>query len=385
MPLLPGQRQRIILDQLRCDGAVETTPLAQQLGVSTVTARRDLDALISRGVARRVHGGAVLAEPELPVTHRTRRPPSPPSTDASTGRFTKPQLSSRRASQIRSSASSSTFARGTQNRLPLYAAADSIVDMDPTTRANRAAWETASQKYVREYDDILAGAAAGTSLFDTERALLKEILAAAPAVVHPQSGHGQDDIALVNAGARHVLGVDYSETTVRAAQSRADDLGANCRYLIAAVPGLPLRDGCADLVYTGKGALIWMPDLNTWAAEMARLLRPGGHLFIHEGHPAVQIWAWDGDEPRIRSDRSYFGRSYVNDTFPGYGAVEWQWTLGQIVTAVVEAGLEVERLEEYAEPFWCGFGLDAAARSGRLPHSFALLARRPTASEKPSQ
>lgn len=61
MPLLPGQRQRLILERLRREGAVETTVLALQLGTSTVTVRRDLDSLIRRGVARRVHGGAVAA------------------------------------------------------------------------------------------------------------------------------------------------------------------------------------------------------------------------------------------------------------------------------------------------------------------------------------
>ena len=55
----------------------------------------------------------------------------------------------------------------------------------------------------------------------------------------------------------------------------------------------------------------------------------------------------------------------------------WQQTLGQIVTAVVRAGLEVRHLEEYAEPFWRMGDIDAAAFRGRLPNSFALLARRP--------
>lgn len=83
-----------------------------------------------------------------------------------------------------------------------------------------------------------------------------------------------------------------------------------------------------------KGALIWRPDLDAWTTEMARLIRPGGHLFIHEGHPATELWTWDLDKPRIRSDRDYFGRSFVR--------------MGDV---------------------------DAAAFRGRLPNSFALLAR----------
>jgi SAM-dependent methyltransferase len=133
----------------------------------------------------------------------------------------------------------------------------------------------------------------------------------------------------------------------------------------------------ADLVYTGKGALIWMPDLKVWAREAARLLRPGGYLFVYEGHPAVPLWTWDEDAPRIRDDRSYFARSHVNDSFPARGATEWQHTLGQVVTAVIAAGLELLSLAEYPEPFWRPGGVSAAAWDGRLPNAYSLLARRP--------
>ncbi|MET8153495.1 class I SAM-dependent methyltransferase [Actinoplanes sp. NPDC049668] len=249
--------------------------------------------------------------------------------------------------------------------------------MDPTTRANQHIWNRASRKHVVEYRDLLAQAAAGTSLFDAERDLLRGILVAGPSVIHLQSGHGLDDVALVNAGAASVVGVDYSEVAVRAAQRRADELAVRCRYVVGAVPGVPLADASADLVYTGKGAVIWMPDLAGWAAEIFRLLRPAGHLFLYEAHPAAPLWTWDEDRPRIRADRGYFHRSHVNDDFPGNGAVEWQWTLGQMVDAVLGAGLELRHLGEYPEPFWRAGGVSAAAWNGRLPNSYSLLARKP--------
>ncbi|MEU6073866.1 class I SAM-dependent methyltransferase [Micromonospora sp. NPDC047074] len=248
--------------------------------------------------------------------------------------------------------------------------------MDATTRANRRAWEAASQKHVREYQALLAEAAAGSSLVEAERDLLRDVLRRSPDVVHWQSGNGTDDVALVQAGAKSVVGVDYSEVAVRAAQRRANELGVACRYIVAALPGAPLADACADLVYTGKGALIWMPDLARWAQDIVRLLRPSGHLFIYEEHPAAPIWTWDADEPRIRPDRSYFARSHINDTFPAGGAVQWQRTLGEVVTTVAAAGLHILHLGEYADPFWRMGGVDAAAWAGRLPNSFALLARR---------
>jgi SAM-dependent methyltransferase len=248
--------------------------------------------------------------------------------------------------------------------------------MDAVTEANREAWEAASRKHVREYDDLLAQAAAGTSLSAVERGLLAGILDGAPEVVHLQSGHGLEDAALVQAGAKSVTGVDYSAVAAGAAQRRAGELGLACRYVVGTVPGVPLADGVADLVYTGKGALIWMPDIGAWAREAARLLRPGGNLFVYEGHPAVPLWTWDEDQPGIRGDRGYFARSHVNDSFPARGAVEWQHTLGQVVTAVITAGMELLSLAEYPEPFWRPGGVRAAAWNGRLPNAYSLLACR---------
>lgn len=248
--------------------------------------------------------------------------------------------------------------------------------MDPTVSANRAVWETASQKHVREFDDLLAEGRRGGSLVEPELDVLAPLLGAAPLAVHLQSGHGLDDLDLVRHGARAVVGVDYSVVAAGAAQRRADLLGAPCRYVVAEVPVVPLRSGVADLVYTGKGALIWMRDLDAWAREVARLLRSGGNLVVHEAHPLVPLWSWDPDEPRVRSDRGYFARSSVNDTFPAGGAVEWQWTLGQTVTALVGAGLGVLRLAEHPEPFWRPTDAAAAAWDGRLPNTFTLLARR---------
>ncbi|MEU4394726.1 class I SAM-dependent methyltransferase [Kribbella sp. NPDC023855] len=249
--------------------------------------------------------------------------------------------------------------------------------MDAEVAANRVAWETASRKHVDEYDELLAEAGQLESLRPWELELLGPSLAEAPMVVHLQSGHGLDDVDLLAKGARKVVGVDYSSTAATAAQRRARELGVGVQYVVAEVPTVPLRDGCADLVYTGKGALIWMRDIQAWATEVARLLKPAGRLYVYEAHPAVPLWSWDEDSPRIRADRSYFAKSHVNDSFPANGAQEWQWSLGDIVTACVRAGLEIEALEEYAEPFWRpSDGHRAAAWEGRLPNSFSLLARR---------
>lgn len=244
-----------------------------------------------------------------------------------------------------------------------------------THESTRRAWDAANRKHVDE-DDRLREQARTARLLPFEEELLAPLLPGAR-VLHPQSGHGIDDHALVRLGAAQVLGLDYSPTAVAAAAGRARALGAPCIYAVAELPDTGHPGGTADLVYTGKGALIWMADLPAWAAEMHRLLRPGGHLFVYEAHPLVPLWSWDPDEPRVREDRSYFARSHVNDTFPARGAVEHQSTLAEVVMAVIGAGFRLLHLAEHPEPFWRPeSGEPAAAWDGRLPNAYSLLAQR---------
>ncbi len=64
-----------------------------------------------------------------------------------------------------------------------------------------------------------------------------------------------------------------------------------------------------DLVYTGIGALCWLPSIARWAEVVAGLLAPGGRLFLREGHP--MLWALDERRPRrrgLRVEYPYFER-----------------------------------------------------------------------------
>jgi SAM-dependent methyltransferase len=253
-------------------------------------------------------------------------------------------------------------------------------------RKNRQAWDVAAQKYVEENEALIDEALTCSSLLDAERAILQPFLDRSPVVVHLQSGMGLDDLDLAVLGASLVVGVDFSVVTSTASLHRSQLLGRSVSYVTGDASRTPLQAGCADLVYTGKGALMWLSDLDQWTTEVARLLVPGGHLFMYEAHPAACLWTLDEDTPRIRADRSYFNGTRINDTFPASAierfagtevieAVEWQWTLADIVSACIRCGLEIRHLAEHPEPFWKAQGT-AAAWDGRLPNSFSLLARR---------
>ncbi len=56
--MLAGQRQKLILEEIRRVGAVRVSELTRLLGVSDMTVRRDLDVLANAGLVDKVHGGA---------------------------------------------------------------------------------------------------------------------------------------------------------------------------------------------------------------------------------------------------------------------------------------------------------------------------------------
>ncbi len=110
--------------------------------------------------------------------------------------------------------------------------------------------------------------------------------------VHLQCHIGTNTVSLARLGAS-MTGLDYSAPAVAAAQDLATRAGADARFVQADVYEAPavLGRGAFDLVFTGIGALCWLPDIRRWAAVVTALLRPGGRLFLREGHP--MMWALD--------------------------------------------------------------------------------------------
>ncbi|HEX4833002.1 MAG TPA: DeoR/GlpR family DNA-binding transcription regulator [Trebonia sp.] len=60
--MLPSQRQDRILEEVRRSGGARIAQLAELLGVSEMTVRRDIDALAARGLVKKVYGGATVSQ-----------------------------------------------------------------------------------------------------------------------------------------------------------------------------------------------------------------------------------------------------------------------------------------------------------------------------------
>jgi SAM-dependent methyltransferase len=217
--------------------------------------------------------------------------------------------------------------------------------------------------------------------------------------VHLQCHIGTDTVSLHRLGAR-MTGLDFSPAALAEARRLAAGTGAAVDFVEADVYDAPavLTPGGFDLVYTGVGALCWLPDIRRWAQVVAALLRPGGRLFLRECHP--MLWTLDDTRPdgTLAVEYPYFERpeptvfqeqgTYVatEQTFTHTVTHEWNHGLGEVVTALLDAGFELTMLVEHDSAPWDalpgrtvgdGHGERRLTdRPWRLPQTYTLAARR---------
>jgi SAM-dependent methyltransferase len=219
--------------------------------------------------------------------------------------------------------------------------------------------------------------------------------------VHLQCHIGTDTISLARLGAS-MTGLDFSPVALAQARDLAARTGADTTFVEAdtyAAPDVLGRDAF-DLVFTGIGALCWLPSVSRWGKVVADLLRPGGRLFIREGHP--MLWAIDDTRKddllvvnlpyfeRTEPDVWEGGGTYVETdaVFQHNVSYSWNHGLGEIVTALLDNGLAVTSLAEHDSVPWealpgkmerVGDGeWRLADRPWRLPHSYTLQAVKPS-------
>jgi SAM-dependent methyltransferase len=215
--------------------------------------------------------------------------------------------------------------------------------------------------------------------------------------VHLQCHIGTDTVSLSRLGAR-MTGLDFSSAGLAEGRRLARLAQADVEFVEGDVyDAVELLGAEAfDLVFTGIGALCWLPDIRRWAQVVAALLRPGGRLFIREGHPV--LWALDdiAEDGRLVVEYPYFEREEATvwdepGTYVETDAVlqhtvshEWNHGLGEIVTALFEAGMQLTNLKEHDSVPWEAFPGHMQRLAGdewrltdrpwRIPHTYTLQA-----------
>ena len=221
-------------------------------------------------------------------------------------------------------------------------------------------------------------------------------------ILHLQCHFGMDSLLIAQMGGT-VTGLDFSPPAIAAARSLAAELGladrarfveANVYDALTALPE-PAR---FDRVFVSWGALCWLPDIFSWARIVAAFLAPGGFLALAEAHPAVYVFddataTPDGmpgwympylsREPLVEDK----GEDYADPTaqLRNTRTVEFLHPMSDILTALIDAGLRIDRFQEHDSIIWKMFanlvrrGPDEYAWPDRpwLPLSFSLRATKP--------
>ena len=189
--------------------------------------------------------------------------------------------------------------------------------------------------------------------------------------MHLQCHIGTDTLSLARRGAKSVVGLDFSGASINEARRLAASAagGEKVRFVEASTYDAltVLEPASFDLVFTGVGALCWLPNIKQWAQIVASLLRPGGRLFIREGHP--MLWAVDESvmtdlairfpyfetpEPMAFENTSTYVQLADEKVFTASKTMQWNHGLGEIVQGLLDVGMSVTGLVEHRSISWDG-------------------------------
>ncbi len=264
-------------------------------------------------------------------------------------------------------------------------------------RLNRANWDERVPVHVASpFYDVAGWKAGRDALAPFEPEEVGEV--AGRDLVHLQCHFGLDTLSWARRGAR-VTGLDFSEPAVAAARQLAAEAGLDARFVRSDVYDAVSALGATyDIVYTSHGVLGWLPDLDRWADVVFALLRPGGIMYLSEFHPLSWCFA-QGTQARevgVGAEHDYFAADPLDIDEAGTYAdrdaathsnrtVEFQHTLGEMVSVLCARGLQIEFLRERDWTLFQQFDwLQACERTyhqpegaARIPLMFSLRARRP--------
>ncbi len=228
--------------------------------------------------------------------------------------------------------------------------------MDEYRRINQAKWdELVGLHAASDFYDLDGFRRGHTSLRSLELGEVGEV--AGQRLLHLQCHFGLDTLSWARLGAV-TTGVDFSGRAIDLARSLADELGIAARFVCADLYDLAeVLEESFDVVYSSYGVLCWLADLPRWAEIVASYLVPGGRFHLVELHPfaatlddeseelAVRFPYFRSSEP-LRYDRQ---GSYANPSAVLEHTVSYSWPspLGDVVTSLAGAGLQIASLKEY--------------------------------------
>ena len=219
-------------------------------------------------------------------------------------------------------------------------------------------------------------------------------------LLHLQCHFGRDTLTLAQRGATCV-GLDFSGEAISAARSLARELDLPATFIqsdLYDAPAALAAEAPFDRVFITWGTIYWLPDIKEWARIIAGQLAPGGKLYFAEGHPTPAVF--DDDAKAEGDDMPGWYLPYFHPGVFSYDdpndyadpdarltntrGHEWMHSLGDVVTALIDAGLQIDFLHEHDAVPWRMFSCLSEGQDGMyrwpdkpwLPLAYSLSATR---------
>jgi len=234
-----------------------------------------------------------------------------------------------------------------------------VLTVNDHIETNRAHWDDAVPHHVAsEFYDVTSFKAGRSALLPVELSEVGDV--AGKAMLHLQCHFGMDTLSWARLGAL-VTGVDFSAPAIAQAQVLASEMAIEARFIESNIYDLPSRlDERFDIVFASYGVTVWLPDFAAWARVAAHFVKPGGFVYLLDGHPMLSMLDFDQPLPALKT--SYFDRAPQRWQGDGTYATsnklehdvtyEFQHTVGDVVTAFADAGLRIEFVHEFPFAAW---------------------------------
>ena len=232
------------------------------------------------------------------------------------------------------------------------------MSLDERLQVNRESWnERVPVHAASDFYDVEGFKSGRITLTEVERREVGSV--SGKTLLHLQCHFGLDTMSWPRLGAK-ATGVDFSEAAIDLARSLNDELDLDVRFIRSNIYDLPdVLEEQFDIVFTSYGALIWLPDITRWAQIVSSSLKPGGVFYIVEFHPFATVFEASESGDMVPAYRYFHDELFFEGGEPSYAGTqvietptyEWQHTMGDIVTALIDAGLRIEFLHEF--PFTC--------------------------------
>lgn len=256
--------------------------------------------------------------------------------------------------------------------------------MDEYLQANRNLWDEWTIEHEKSPFYDLAGFKAGKDrLHSIELSELGDV--SGKSLLHLQCHFGMDTLAWARRGAV-VTGVDLSEKSIALARSLSEELNIPAKFVCSDIYQLPdTLSGEYDIVFTSYGVLHWLRDLKQWGKIITHFLKLNGIFYIVEDHPTFRMFTTE-EETKIKLANPYFFSempeqvemtgSYATDN-QGETASFYIWNhgIGDVINAVIDAGLTIEFLHEFPYAARAKFPFMEKGSDGwwRLPKQYVQI------------